>query len=283
MKNTEFLNNYNDFLQETKNSKNTILSYHSNVTRFFSDIQKSPDEITQQDIVDYINQKKSSLKGSSLRLMKASIKDFLIFMESDITFDVQIKVNKTQVQSIPSEQDFKKIFFYAGLKGGYEGIRNQTMISVLYHTGLRIDETRCLEIEDLDLDEKYIYVFGKGAKRRTVPINDTLFSVLVEYLKVRLLMPGTNALFLSAGKNHNGDKISYGAFRQIIKGCCNSAGYSNLSPYCFRHSFCTKLIKSGASLSVIACLMGHSDTSSIPYYYVPDNLDGRDAVKALNF
>lgn len=283
MNNTEFLKDYYDFLFETKNTNNTVSTYHANVTRFFSDIQKSPDEITQQDIIDYLEQKRESLKPSSLRLMKASIQDFLLFIESDIKIEITIKSPKFAPQAIPSEQDFKKIFFYAGLKGGYEGLRNQTILSVLYHTGMRIDETRCLEIEDIDLDEKYIYVFGKGAKRRTVPINETLYSVLVEYLKVRLLMSGTNALFLSAGKNHKGDRFSYGAFRQVIKGCCNSAGYSNLSPYCFRHSFCTKLIKSGASLSVIACLMGHSDTSSIPYYYVPDNLDGRDAVKALNF
>jgi integrase/recombinase XerD len=281
--NTDFLNDYYDFLKESKNTDNTAASYHTNVTRFFSDIQKSPDEILQNDIVDYINQKKSSLKPSTLRLMKASIKDFLTFMESDIKFDVHIKRSQIEAQPIPSEQDFKKIFFYAGLKSGYEGLRNQTILSVLYHTGLRIDEARSLEIEDIDFDEKYIYVFGKGAKRRAVPINDTLYSALVEYLKIRFLMSGSNALFLSAGKNHKGAIISYGAFRKIIKEACRLAGYSNLSPYCFRHSFCTKLIKSGASLSVIACLMGHSDTSSIACYYVPDNLDGREAVKALNF
>ncbi len=281
--NTDFLKDYYDFLKESKNADNTVASYHANVTRFFSEIQKGPDEITQQDIVDYINQKKSFLKPSTLRLMKASIKDFLIFMESDIKFDVHIKKSQIEAQPIPSEQDFKKIFFYAGLKGGYEGLRNQTILSVLYHTGLRVGEARALEIEDLDLDEKYIYVFGKGARRRSVPINDTLYSVLVEYLKIRLLMSGSNGLFLTAGKNHKGEIFSYDSFRQIIKEACRVAGYSNLSPYCFRHSFCTKMIKSGASLSVIACLMGHSDTSSIPYYYVPDNLDGREAVKALNF
>lgn len=281
--NTEILEEYKDFVFDSKETKNTAVSYFSNVQRAVSEIGKNISDISEADITDYFELKKKTLKPSTIRLMRASLKDFLVFIESDIQINVKMPRVQIEAHAIPSKSDFKKILFYSGQKRGYEGLRNKTILSVLYHSGLRIDETRCLELDDIDLDERLIYVFGKGAKRRAVPINDTLYSVLSDYINVRLSVSSSKHLFVSAGKNHKGSIISYGAFRAIVKSACKDAGFSNLSPYCFRHAFCTNLIRSGASFSVVACMMGHSDTSALMAYFVPDNLDGREAVKALNF
>lgn len=281
--NTEILEEYKNFVFECKETKNTAISYLSNVQRALGEIGKEFKDIQKEDLIQYLENKKKILKPSSLRLMYSSIRDFLVFAESDIEISVKLPKPEIEAQAIPSQSDFRKILHYAGQKIGYEGFRNKAILSVLYHCGLRIDETRCLEIDDVDLDERLIYVFGKGAKRRAVPINDTLYQILTNYISLRLTMRGSSHLFVSAGKNHKGEIISYGAFRAIVREACKSAGFSNLHPYCFRHAFCTNLIRFGASFSVTACLMGHCDTTSLIAYYVPDNLDGREAVKALNF
>lgn len=283
MNNTEFLNEYKSYLFENKGSKNTAQTYFSKVESFFKETEIPLSDLNQKVITEFIEKKSKELKPSTARIFCASIKDFLMFMESDIVLDIQFQREKRVIQPIPTEADFKKILFAMGENTSYGIIRNKAILSLLYHSGLRIDESRVLELDDVDLDEKFIYVFGKGSKRRAVPINETLHKVLSEYFAIRLTLKGTNHLFLSSGKNHKNEIISYGAFRQIIKRACSDAGFSHLSPYCFRHSFCTRLIRSGFDFQVIAALMGHSDTSSLSYYYVPDGLDGREAVQALSF
>lgn len=280
--NTELLNEYKNHLEESKVSKNTKLTYLSNVQRFIDFAGVGVGEISGCHIDKYFEHKKD-LKPASLHLAKTAIVDFIRFAELDIASNVRLPKVERAMSVIPSPTDFKKILFIAGGKVGHEGIRNQALLSVMYHAGLRIDESRCLEMDDIDFEQRNIYVFGKGAKRRVVPINDTLLSILSLYSEVRPYASSTQKLFLSFGKNHKLEPLAYGSFRQIIKMAFKDAGYSNLAPYSLRHAFCTKLICSGTDLKVVAALLGHSDVSSIFHYYVPDNLDGREAVKALNF
>lgn len=281
-KNTEILNDYCLYLQENKKSKNTANAYFSNVQRFIEFAGVEIDEIEGHHLDQYFDGKKD-LKPASLHLAKAAIVDFIKFAELDVVAKIKLPKIERAMSAIPSVSDFKKILFVAGNKSCREGLRNQAILSVMYHAGLRIDETRCLEMDDIDFDQRNIYVFGKGAKRRVVPINDTLLHVLLHYLNARPYTAATEKLFLSFGKNRKLEPLAYGSFRQIIKTSFQEAGYSNLAPYCLRHAFCTKLVCSGADLKIVAAMLGHSDVASIFHYYVPENLDGRDAVKALNF
>lgn len=280
--NTEILNDYNFHLQKTQKSKHTSTAYFLNAQRFVDFVGVNVSEITGPHIEAYFEHKKG-LMPASLRQAKVSIVNFLQFAEVDFECDVNLPKPENAACVIPSVSDFKKILFYAGEKNNYEAVRNQTILSVLYHAGLRVGEAWQLEIDDVDFDQNNLYVFGKGSKRRVVPMNQSLYTALCCYFAFRPAVVGEQKLFLSAGKNHRLQPLAYGSFRSIINNCFARAGYSNLSPISLRHAFCTNLIRSGADLSVIASLMGHANLMSLPYYFVAEKFDGRDAVQALNF
>jgi len=283
MANTEILKEYHTYLQQNKKSKNTVISYFSNVQRFIDFVDVDISEISDAHVQKYFEEKKS-LSPASKQIIKSAIYDFSRFTGIELSKIQGLPAVRRAVSLIPSESDFKKILFYASQKPGFEGLRNKTILSLMYHTGLRIEETQVLDLDYIDLDERNVYVVGKGSKRRVIPINDTLHDILCAYIDARLsIKTPTNALFLSYGKNHRFAPFSYGGFRQAIKNCFVVAGYGHLEPYSLRHAFCTRLIKSGIDLTLAASLMGHSDVATIFHYYVPDNLDGREAVRALNF
>lgn len=281
--NTEILNEYYSFLSENKGSEKTVIAYYSNVQNFLDFTGVNYLEINNLHVSAYFESKKY-LKPASLHLIKSAIIDFAKFADIDIGRITGLPKVKRAISFIPTETDFKNFLFYASHKIGYEAVRNKAILSIMYHAGLRIEEAQTMDVDYVDFDERNIYVTGKGRKRRVIPINDTLMNVLEVHDKARsALKPKSSALFLSSGKNHKLEQISYGGFRQIIKSIFVESGMPHLEPYCLRHAFCTRLIKSGADLNIAASLMGHSNVASVFDYYVPENLDGRDAVKALNF
>lgn len=284
--NTEILKEYNLYLCENKPSKKTVIAYYSNVQRFLNFANVHFSEINNTHINKYLNhlQFEKQLSAQSLHQAKHSIVDFIKYIGIQVEEISSLPKIQRAISYIPSDSDFKKFLSSASQKPGYEGIRNKTILSIMYHAGLRPEEAHLMNVESVNFDERNLYIKGKRNKNRVVPINDTLFEDLQNHEIARsALKAKSNALFLSAGKNHKLERVSYGHLRCVIREVFKKAEMPHLEPYSLRHAFCTRLVRSGAALDVAAKMMGHSNVSSIFDYYVPDNLDGRDAVKALNF
>lgn len=145
--------------------------------------------------------------------------------------------------------------------------RNKAMLELLYGSGIRISELLNLTVSNLYLEDNLIKVFGKGAKERVIPINDTAVLALKDYLEFgRGDLLGTKTSdFVFISSRHT--KISRQAFFKFLKNLCEEKGIKkNISPHTLRHSFATHLLNNGADLRIVQELLGHSDISTTQIY-----------------
>ena len=145
--------------------------------------------------------------------------------------------------------------------------RNKAMLELLYATGLRISELCNLKITDIDLENQFVRVFGKGKKERIVPFTDVVCKYLSiyinDYRNQILKNEISDYLFISNSLTN----ISRQGFFKIVKKECKRAGITKVvSPHVIRHSFATHLLKHGADLRIIQELLGHEDITTTQIY-----------------
>ncbi|MDH3948073.1 MAG: site-specific tyrosine recombinase XerD [Gammaproteobacteria bacterium] len=147
------------------------------------------------------------------------------------------------------------------------GLRDRTMLEVLYASGLRVSELVSLKLMQLNLQQGVIRVTGKGNKERLVPLGDEAMSWLQRYIqeaRIELLNAQTcDALFVTQRR----EAMTRQAFWYMIKRHAKNAGIEKaLSPHTLRHAFATHLLNHGADLRVVQMLLGHSDLSTTQIY-----------------
>lgn len=143
------------------------------------------------------------------------------------------------------------------------GLRDRAMLEVLYACGLRVSELVGLTLEQLNLRQGVVRVFGKGSKERLVPLGEEAIVWLERYLRNARddLLGGrpSDVLFPSL----RGEQMTRQTFWHRIKHHAKVAGIGkSLSPHTLRHAFATHLLNHGADLRVVQMLLGHSDLST---------------------
>lgn len=147
------------------------------------------------------------------------------------------------------------------------GVRDRTLIEVLYATGLRVSELVGLRLTDVRLDEGYVQCMGKGSKQRIVPLGDEAAAWVTRYVREGrpALTRGRTPPWLFV--NHRGERLSRVGFWKVLKACGRRAGIrAPLTPHVLRHSFATHLLDRGADLRAIQTLLGHADLSTTQIY-----------------
>ncbi len=147
------------------------------------------------------------------------------------------------------------------------GLRDRTLIEVLYATGLRVSELVGLRLTDVRLDEGYVQCMGKGSKQRIVPLGDEAAAWVTRYVRDSrpALTRGRATPWLFV--NHRGERLSRVGFWKVLKACGARAGIrASLTPHVLRHSFATHLLDRGADLRAIQTLLGHADLSTTQIY-----------------
>jgi integrase/recombinase XerD len=147
------------------------------------------------------------------------------------------------------------------------GLRERTMIELMYASGLRVSELVNLQTVHLSLDEGALRVTGKGAKERLVPFgaeaHDWLRRYLAQARATILKGRSSTALFVTA----RGGAMTRQMFWKLIKAHARTAGIdAPLSPHTLRHAFATHLLNHGADLRAVQMLLGHADISTTTIY-----------------
>lgn len=146
-------------------------------------------------------------------------------------------------------------------------IRDKLIIELLYSSGLRVSELAGLRLENIDLEEGFLRVTGKGRKTRLIPMGKKARQQLERYLesaRPALVKPKTGSEVILSVR---GRKLTTVRLWQIIKARAKAAGLdSNVYPHLLRHSFATHLLGNGADLRVIQELLGHADISTTQVY-----------------
>ena len=159
-------------------------------------------------------------------------------------------------------------------------IRDQSILELLYATGIRVSEMVSLDLDSINLKENFVRCVGKGSKERIVPIHDQASKLLLHYLKEtrpRLLKHyksawAQQAFFL----NTRGHRLSRQSCWNIIKDYAAKAITGHVSPHVLRHSFATHLMQRGATIRHVQELLGHSSISTTQIYTHLSNLELRD-------
>ncbi|PYC28342.1 site-specific tyrosine recombinase XerD [Aquipseudomonas alcaligenes] len=147
------------------------------------------------------------------------------------------------------------------------GLRDRAMLEVLYACGLRVTELVSLTLEQINLRQGVLRVFGKGSKERLVPLGEEAIAWVERYLREArpFLLDGkpSDVLFPSL----RGEQMTRQTFWHRIKHQARMASIAKpLSPHTLRHAFATHLLNHGADLRVVQMLLGHSDLSTTQIY-----------------
>ncbi len=156
----------------------------------------------------------------------------------------------------------------APIGGDALALRDKAILELFYSSGLRVSELAAIEIQQVDLENGYLRVFGKGAKERIVPVGTRAVEALQVYLSAArsaFVKSGRtgSALFLS----ERGTAISRKMLWVLVKKYAARAGIrKTVKPHLLRHSFATHLLGGGADLRAIQDMLGHANLATTQIY-----------------
>jgi integrase/recombinase XerD len=147
------------------------------------------------------------------------------------------------------------------------GLRDRTMLELLYASGLRVSELVSLRVSQVNLQQGVVRLVGKGGKERLVPLNEESIRWVRRYVADSRSQLTRRRNSESLFTTRRGESMTRQAFWYLIKRYAANAHIDKgLSPHTLRHSFATHLLNNGADLRVVQMLLGHSDLSTTQIY-----------------
>lgn len=279
MKEVAAIKRFKKFLQVEKGlSQNSIYSYTYDLKKF-SDFLSSKNrdimEANQDDIQQFLKYEKTSKNNSSRTLARslAAIRQFYNFLSDNLEDGIinpTEKIETPQVEkSLPdflTVNELDRLFNSISEEESYE-LRDKTIFELLYSSGLRISEAIDLKTSDVDFENSFITVIGKGDRERLVPVGKEALRLLTKYIKnSRPSILGTReSEFLFVSKK--GSQLNRKSVWRLLKNYVAGTEISkNITPHTLRHSFATHLIENGADLRSVQELLGHMDISTTQIY-----------------
>jgi integrase/recombinase XerD len=167
-----------------------------------------------------------------------------------------------------SISDVERLLVAASVGDTPAALRDRALLEVLYGAGARISEAVGLDVDDIDLEQGSVRLFGKGGKERVVPLGSYARGAVTAYM-IRARPPmalkgkGIPALFL----NQRGGRLTRQSAWAVIHGAAERADLGNkVSPHTLRHSFATHLLDGGADVRVVQELLGHASVTTTQIY-----------------
>lgn len=252
------LNNLERELKIRGFSPKTVKSYLLYNKLFLEFIKKSPKEITNNDIRQYLlSLKNKDCANSTLNVVLNALKFYYRqILRRNFFFDIKGAKKTDYLPTVLSKKEIKQMLEKT------TNPKHNFLISLMYSAGLRVSETIKIKMRDFDLDRKMIVVRqGKGQKDRCTLLSEKLMPVLKKQLSLK---GASDYLFTGAGgKGH----LTSESAEKIIKKAAESANIAKkVSCHCLRHSFATHLLEAGTSIRYIQELLGHSRLETTQIY-----------------
>ena len=274
---TTYFKDFENFLKLERNlSKNTIQSYRSDLKKFEVFLLKTNVKelkyINPEIVREFLYEQSKKVTGKTQGRIISTLRSFYNFLvlekiaENNPIEDIDYPKIDSKVPFVLSTNEIDKIILQASLTKF--GIRNQTMIEVMYSCGLRVSEVIEMKISNIFFDESLIKVLGKGKKERFVPLSGIAKKLLYNYIEFerkesKFDKQSVDIVFL----NNRGGKLSRIMLYNIINDAALAAEItSKISPHTLRHSFATHLIENGADIISIQKMMGHENIVTTEKY-----------------
>lgn len=217
---------------------------------------------------------KRSTQNTFLVALRAFLKYLVVDEGVEVLPPEKVTLGKTDehLPKVLNEEQLSRLFEVQNLNKR-SGIRDRTILEVLFSTGLRVSELVSLNVDDINLDSQEFTVIGKGRKVRTVYLSKSAVDWIKRYLATR------NDNFIPLFIRYSGKKMDSQDFdgeslrltprsvQRLIKKYIVRAGISvDATPHTLRHTFATGLLKEGADLRSVQELLGHSNVSTTQIY-----------------
>jgi len=258
-------------------SKNTLQAYHRDLTLFAQWLQATPLVAAQElHIQGYFAAQHAQTKATTAnrrltvfrRYFRWALREGLVQQDPTLKLDaakqaprIPKTLTEAQVEALLAAPDTNEAL----------GVRDRTMLELMYASGLRVSELVDLRVLNVGLNEGVLRVMGKGSKERLVPFGEMAREWLQRYLgqaRVELLGPKqTQDLFVTVRGSTAGSAMTRVMFWSLVKRYAQQAGIRvPISPHTLRHAFATHLLNHGADLRSVQMLLGHADISTTTIY-----------------
>jgi integrase/recombinase XerD len=260
-------------------SKNTLAAYRCDLTLYVQWLAEQACNLnasTEPHLQAYMAHCHPSSKASSANRRLTVFKRYFrwALRAQQITADPTLKLQSAkQALRVPSTLTEAQVeaLLAAPDTSNALGVRDRTMLELMYASGLRVSELVELHVFNVSLNDNVLRVLGKGAKERLVPFGEVAAQWLRQYLGAprQELLSGkqTQDLFITTRGTQSGSAMSRVMFWMVVKKYALAAGIrSHLSPHTLRHAFATHLLNHGADLRAVQMLLGHADISTTTIY-----------------
>ena len=226
---------------------------------------------SRSDVLEFVADN-ATAPGRTVARRLSTLRRFYAYQvrEGKIPVDPCYQVDAPRVvRSLPdslSEVDVDRLLLVPDVARP-TGLRDRTMLELLYAAGLRVSELVSLTLSQVNLNQAVLRVTGKGSKERIVPFGEAAADWLELYLSSarRELLAGRSSDALFPGRTAM--PLTRQAFWYAIKRYAQRAGIQQqVSPHTLRHAFATHLVNHGADLRAVQMLLGHSDISTTQIY-----------------
>nr|WP_244325184.1 site-specific tyrosine recombinase XerD [Dolosigranulum pigrum] len=260
-------------------SANTVTSYKRDIEKYLTFLTEKKitqlDEVSRFEILDFLQTlRQSGAADNSIIRMVSSLRKFHQYLkrESIVSDDpMQLIDTPKKASTLPkaiSPQAIEQLLEAPDTTTPL-GVRDRTILELMYATGLRISELVNLKLSDMHLTMGFIQTMGKGEKERIIPLGEIASQWLDHYLEgARVYLQDQSAetseyVFL----NSRGKGLSRQGVWKKVKQLALEAGIDqNVTPHTLRHSFATHLLENGADLRMVQELLGHADISTTQIY-----------------
>lgn len=229
-------------------------------------------DLSEQAVQDFLLQRQSALRASSLNRLISVLRRFFRWQlqmgqrMDDPMRRVRAARQPDRFPKAPTEAQVEALLASPDLDHP-RGLRDRTMLELMYGTGLRVSELTELSMTSVSQTEGLLRLTGKGGKERLVPFGQEAGLWLSRYLQeARPAILGarlSTAVFVT----ERGQEMTRQYFWQLIQRYARMAGIAlKLSPHSLRHAFATHLLNHGADLRAVQLLLGHTDISTTQVY-----------------
>ena len=265
--NKDLVLEFANFLKFKKGlSANTISAYESDITQF---LEFTGENIINNDLIELFITSELNDKSDNSKIRKiSSINQYIDWFNLD-NKEYQIVIEKVSLKKgsyLPETISISDVNRLIDIydHSNYMNSRNLTVIDFMYSTACRVSELCDVRVSDLDFEEDFVKLFGKGSKQRIVPIGSELKINLSKYLKFRDELK-TQEPYLFLSKNMN--QLDRSAiFRIIKKSATLSDNALSVHPHTLRHSAATHMLEAGCDLRTLQELLGHTSVSTTKIY-----------------
>ncbi len=258
-------------------SKNSISSYQNDLEKFKSFLKKHHKDIEDvqlSDLNDFLIELESRGYSPSTRSrIVSAVRGFFLYLTTEKGLAsnpaelLELPRKEKKLPEVLTEKEVETLLSMPDTTQ-LKGMRDRALLEILYATGMRVSEVSNLKLRDLDLDQRFIKVLGKGSKERFVPFGEIAKEWLLKYLtevRPRIDKRKSDQVFLNM---RDGRPLSRVSIWKIIKSYGILAGIPSekLYPHILRHSFATHLLRNGCDLRTLQLMLGHASIATTQVY-----------------